>query len=119
MSEQEIDEIVFSRYDNYIKALYLSLKASNTYGNYEAALHYINEALKYSPDNKTLLFFRALYKYRYGQKLMIFESKDRGCDVLKEAINELEILSKQETTWEEPRRWLEEVKEEYETECQH
>ena len=119
MSEQEIDEIVFSRYDNYIKALYLSLKASSTYGNYEAALHYINEALKYSPDNKTLLFFRALYKYHYGRKLMIFESKDRGCDVLKEAINELEILSKQETTWEEPRRWLEEVKEEYETKCQH
>jgi tetratricopeptide (TPR) repeat protein len=112
---QEVEALV-SRCSEYVKALYYYIKASRVY-NYEEALRYIDEALKYSPNNKALLFTKALYKYYYSRVLLMKRNIVRGCTMLREAIEELKSISVQEALWEEPRERLTEAEAEYENLC--
>jgi len=110
LTEQEIESIMSNRYDEYVKSLYWFDRASNAVDkvDYKQALQDIEEALKYSPQNTTLLYFRALWKYRWA---LAMEMKARA--LLKEALNELRELHALEPTWGEVKRTLEEVEAEY------
>jgi len=123
VSEEELDKLIFSKYSDYVKALYLYYKASNAKfyeWDYEKAPRLIDEALKYAPSNKTLRYFRAFWKYQYGSKVLIilFKSYQQGCNLLKEAIQELEDLSRQEVSWKEPAETLEKARKDYKIFCQ-
>ena len=116
MSEEELGKLVFSKYNNYVKALYLYHKASNYYdkGNYDKAIELLSEALKYSPNNKTLKFFRALWKYQLAEILSI-----NMCTLLEEAIKEFEEVISLAPTWREPSERLKDAKDMYNKSCSH
>jgi len=116
MSEEELDKLVFSKYNDYVKALYLYHKASNYYdkGNYDKAIELLSEALKYSPSNKTLKFFRALWRYHQAKTLSI-----NMCILLEEAIKEFEELVSLAPTWREPSERLKNAKDMYSKLCSH
>jgi len=116
MSEEELDKLVFSKYNDYVKALYLYHKASNYYGrgNYDKAIELLNEALKYSPNNTTLKFFRALWRYHLAETLNI-----NMCILLEEAIKEFEELVSLALTWREPSERLKDAKDVYSKLCFH
>uniref|UniRef100_A0A7J2TAJ0 Protein kinase domain-containing protein n=1 Tax=Ignisphaera aggregans TaxID=334771 RepID=A0A7J2TAJ0_9CREN len=118
VSLQEIEALI-SKYNDYMKALYYYIKASRACegANYKEALRYIDEALRYSPNNDFLLFIRALYKYHYSRILLMVEEMPYACTMMKEAIEELKNISVQEVLWEEPREWLAKAKAEYENQC--
>jgi serine/threonine protein kinase len=116
MSEEELGKLVFSKYNDYVKALYLYHKASNYYdkGNYDKAIELLSEALKYSPNNKTLKFFRALWRYHLAETLSI-----NMCILLEEAIKEFEELVSLAPTWREPSKGLKDAKDMYSKLCSH
>jgi len=114
LAEQDIENMINTRYDNYMKSLYLFDKASEAHskGEYSYALQYLEEALKYMPRNTTLMYFKALFKYHLSITMNL-----NMCNLLKEVIEELEELCKLETIWEEPKKTLEEVKVMYHKLC--
>jgi tetratricopeptide (TPR) repeat protein len=65
--------------------------------DYSKAVELLSEALKYSPNNETLKFFRALWKY---QMTVILHANMRT--LLKEAIQEFEEVVSLAPTWKEP-----------------
>jgi hypothetical protein len=96
LTEQDIENIINSRYDNYIKSLYLYHKASEScdgVDGYIRALQYLEEALKCAPGNTTLLYFKALFKYHLATVMSM-----SICSLLEEAIKEMEALCELETT---------------------
>jgi tetratricopeptide (TPR) repeat protein len=116
MSEEELSKLVFSKYNDYVKALYLFHKASNYYGkgNYDKAIELLSEALKYSPNNKTLKFFRALWRYHLAKTLSI-----NMYILLEEAIKEFEELVSLAPMWREPSEGLKDAKDMYSKLCSH
>jgi serine/threonine protein kinase len=114
LAEQDIENMINTRYDNYMKSLYLFDKASEAHskGEYSYALQYLEEALKYMPRNTTLMYFKALFKYHLSITMNL-----NMCNLLKEVIEELEELCKLETIREEPKKTLEEVKVMYHKLC--
>lgn len=110
LSEQEIERMVGERYDDYLRSLYWFNRASNAHGraDYERALQNIEEALRHSPGNATLLYFRALWKYQWALVKMMEVHV-----LLKEALDELRRLHALEPTWKEVKRTLEEVEARY------
>jgi tetratricopeptide (TPR) repeat protein len=116
MSEEELDRLIFRRYNDYVKALYLYLKASKyhiyryTYVyDYSKAIELLGEALKYSPNNETLKFFRALWKYQLAKALL----RVNVCELLEEAIKEFEEVISLAPTWREPSEELKDAKDMY------
>jgi len=118
VSLQEIEALI-SKYNDYMKALYYYIKALRALerANYKEALRYIDEALRYSPNNDFLLFVRALYKYHYSRILLMTEEMPYACTMLKEAIEELKNISAQKALWEEPQKWLAKARADYENQC--
>jgi tetratricopeptide (TPR) repeat protein len=116
MSEEELSKLVFSKYNDYVKALYLYHKASNYYnkGNYDKAIELLSEALKYSPNNKTLKFFRALWRYHLAKTLSI-----NMCILLEEAIKEFEEVIMLAPTWGEPSEGLKDAEDMHNKLCSH
>jgi len=116
MSEEELGKLIFSEYNDYVKALYLYIKASDyrNKANYDKAIELLSEALKYSPNNKTLKFFRALWRYHLAETLSI-----NMCILLEEAIKEFEELVSLAPTWREPSERLKNAKDMHNKLCSH
>ncbi|MCC6053907.1 MAG: protein kinase [Thermosphaera sp.] len=116
MSEEELGKLVFSEYNDYVKALYLYIKASDYHNkaSYDKAIELLSEALKYSPNNKTLKFFRALWKYHLAETL-----STNMCILLEEAVKEFEEVIMLAPTWEEPSERLKNAKDMHNKLCTH
>jgi tetratricopeptide (TPR) repeat protein len=116
MSEEELGKLVFSKYNDYVKALYLYIKASDYHNkaSYDKAIELLSEALKYSPNNKTLKFFRALWKYHLAETL-----STNMCILLEEAIKEFEEVIMLAPTWGEPSERLKNAKDMHNKLCSH
>jgi tetratricopeptide (TPR) repeat protein len=121
MNEQELESVV-SRYGNYIKSIYLYHKASEyhvyryTYVyDYSKAIELLSEALKYSPNNETLKFFRALWKYQLATIIL----SANVCTLLREAIKEFEEVVSLAPMWREPGERLKDAKDVYSKLCSH
>jgi len=110
MSEEELDKLIFSKYSDRVKALYLYIKASDYHykADYDKAIELLSEALKYSPNNTTLKFFRALWKYHQAITLSTYI-----CVLLEEAIKEFEEVISLAPTWREPSEGLKDAKDMY------
>jgi tetratricopeptide (TPR) repeat protein len=118
MSGQELENVV-NGYGDYIKSIYLYHKASEYHVyrgmyvyEYSKAIELLGEALKYSPDNETLKFFRALWKYQLAQILSA-----NTCTLLKEAIKEFEEVVALAPTWREPSERLKDAEDMYNKLC--
>jgi tetratricopeptide (TPR) repeat protein len=117
MSEEELDKLIFSKYNDYVKALYLYIKASDYHykANYDKAIELLSEALKYSPNNETLKFFRALWKYQLATIIL----STNVCTLLEEAIKEFEEVILRAPMWREPGERLKDAKDMYSKLCSH
>ena len=112
MSGQELENVV-NGYGDYITSIYLYLKASKYHVyryvyvyDYSKAIELLSEALKYSPNNETLKFFRALWKYQLAEALLHYNV----CRLLDEAIKEFEEVILLTPTWREPGERLKDAK---------
>jgi serine/threonine protein kinase/uncharacterized protein YeeX (DUF496 family) len=117
MSEEELDKLIFSKYNDYVKALYLYIKASDYHykANYDKAIELLSGALKYSPNNETLKFFRALWKYQLATIIL----STNVCTLLEEAIKEFEEVISLAPMWREPGERLKDAKDMYSKLCSH
>jgi len=74
----------------YIKSKPLSRKDN------KLAIKYLEEALKCTPGNETILYFKALWKY---QQALMEEDLDQKCKLLGESIRVLEDLLQNRVKW--------------------
>jgi serine/threonine protein kinase len=115
MCDEEVEEFIIERYDSYIRSLYFFDKGNRFHGlNNKLAIRCLEEALKYTPGNEIILYFKALWKY---QQALIEKDLDQKCKLLKESIEELEELLQSKTTLREIEKDLGKVKSEYNKSC--
>jgi len=115
LSDEEIRTLIYERRDLYIISLYLFGEADEIRGeDFARAMQYLEEALRCTPDNETLLYFKALWKYHQA---CIERDLAQKCKLLEEAITELKNLHSRVREWKELEKGLLEVKSEHSKHC--
>jgi Protein kinase domain. len=115
LPDEEIKTLIYEMRDPYIISLYLFGEAGRIRErDFARAMQYLEEALRYTPNNETLLYFKALWKYHQAR---IERDLTQKCKLLEEAIIELKDLRSRVRKWRELEKSLSEVESEYSEHC--